>query len=77
LVREAANTHTEAIAAIEDSLQAKIEAMLEVKRVKEAMACQAEKDWPPSKRSWRWPRKWQRMPLMTSKPWWSVSLLGH
>jgi hypothetical protein len=44
LVREAANAHVETVAAREASLQAKIEAAQEVKRVKEAMARQAEKE---------------------------------
>jgi hypothetical protein len=44
LVREAADVHEQAIAAREASLQDKIEAAQEVKRVKEAMARQVEKE---------------------------------
>jgi hypothetical protein len=43
-VREAANAHTEAAAAREASLQAKTEAAQEIKHLKEALACQAEKE---------------------------------
>jgi hypothetical protein len=44
LVREGANTHVEAIAAQEALLQARVEAVEEVQRVKTAMARQLEKD---------------------------------
>jgi hypothetical protein len=44
LVREAANAHAEAAAAQEALLQAKVEVAQEVKRVKEALARQAEKE---------------------------------
>jgi hypothetical protein len=44
LVREAANTHTEDAAAREGTLQAKVKAIQEVKRVKKALACQAEQE---------------------------------
>jgi hypothetical protein len=44
LVREVANTHAEAVAARDASLQAKIEVVLEIKRVKEAMSRQVEKE---------------------------------
>lgn len=44
MVREAANAHTEVAAAREASLQAKVEAAQEVKRVKEELAQQAEKE---------------------------------
>jgi hypothetical protein len=43
-VREATNAHTEAAAAREASLQAKTEAAQEIKHLKEALACQAEKE---------------------------------
>jgi hypothetical protein len=43
-VREAANAQTEATSAREASLLAKIETAQEIKRVKEAMARQAEKE---------------------------------
>jgi hypothetical protein len=43
-VREGANTHVEAIAAQEALLQARVEAVEEVQRVKTAMARQLEKD---------------------------------
>jgi hypothetical protein len=44
MVREVANAHTEVAAAREASLQAKVEAAQEVKRVKEELAQQAEKE---------------------------------
>lgn len=43
-MREGANTHVEAIAAQEALLQARVEAVEEVQRVKTAMARQLEKD---------------------------------
>jgi hypothetical protein len=42
LVREAANAHAEAAAVWEDLLQDKVESVQEVKRMKEALARQAE-----------------------------------
>jgi lipopolysaccharide biosynthesis protein len=44
LLREAVNTHVEAAAAHEAKMQAEIAAAREIQRVKEVMACQAQKE---------------------------------
>jgi hypothetical protein len=44
LLREAANTHAEAVAAREAKLQTKVAATRKIQRVKEAMVRQAHKD---------------------------------
>jgi hypothetical protein len=44
LLREAVNAHTEVPTGREATLQAQIEAMQEIQRMKETMVCQAQKE---------------------------------